>query len=386
MMAKKIKKKRKFGKETKDTKKKFKGRSQEVLKKIYDKKDERSRSQGKSIWRTDCPLPEFIPERNKDYELFIFPLGPEPEHGFYHELPIHTRVGPAFDAYICMNSYVSKPCFRCEDHARETTKWREAGGKKGNYPDKLKAWFPWDRAGYILLDMTSEESLEKGLQVWAAPKENVHAEIAKKMHSKKKGTFIDITDFSEGRIVMLEVGERKTEAGNFPTYSIDFEDLEEEVPEEYQDTLLELCEEAEAAGVDLTDGGLIGYLLHIPDYEEVKQSHLAGLDRKEARTEEEEEEEEEESEIDTDEIRDEMEDWSKFKIKKTAKERWGIELDTKGKEAEDVLEELVEELEDGDYNASKPKCFGEYMDHEECEECPYDMEDECADATEKAME
>jgi hypothetical protein len=383
-MAKKVKKTKK----TKKSKKRFEGRSQEVLKKIYDKKDERSRSQGKSIWKTDCPLAEFIPEKNKDYELFIFPLGEKSDHGFYHDLPVHYSVGVAFDAFVCKQSYLSEPCFRCEDHGEKTAEWRQkTGGKKqgAKYPDDLKSYFPWDRAVYIILDMTSEESMEKGLQLWAAPKEKVHAEIAKKMHNKRKGTFIDITDFEDGRIITVDVGQ----SGDYPTYSIDFEELDEEIPEEYQEQLLELCEEAEEAGINLDDGGLIKYFLYIPEYDEVKQSHLSGVDTKAAKraakSEEEEEEEEEQDEIDTDEIEEEMEGWSKFKIKKAANERWGIELETKGKDAEEVLEELIEMLDEGEYSSGKPECFGkEAYDREECSSCEY--EDSCAEETEKSME
>ena len=53
----------------KKKKKKFQSRSQEVLKTVYDKREEKSRSTGKSVWRADCPLPEFIPKKNNDYEL-----------------------------------------------------------------------------------------------------------------------------------------------------------------------------------------------------------------------------------------------------------------------------------------------------------------------------
>jgi hypothetical protein len=48
-----------MAKKDKKKKKKFKSRSQEVLKTVYDKREERSRSTGKSMWRSDCPLPEF---------------------------------------------------------------------------------------------------------------------------------------------------------------------------------------------------------------------------------------------------------------------------------------------------------------------------------------
>ena len=371
-MAKKVKKK-----------KKFKSRSQEVLKKVYDKREERSKSTGKSAFRSDCPVPEFFAEKGKDYELFIGPLGPEPIHGLHRDLSIHYNVGPAFDAYVCMQIYRRSPCFRCEDQAEGTQEWRDAGGKKKSaYPAHLKAMFPWDRAGYLLLDLTSEESLEKGWQVWAAPKEKVHAEIVKKYHNKKKGTSIDITDFEDGRIVSLEVGSRETEAGTFPTYSVDLEELEEEIPEKYQDQLAELCEEAEEAGFKLDHGGLIDYFLHFPDYDEVKQSHLAGTDRKVVDNGEEEEEEEEVS-FDEDEVREELEDMSKFKIKKYAKKEWGLSVDISDKEKEEVIDSIIEALEEGE-GESKPKCFGNYADFERCEDCEFD--DECSDETEENTE
>jgi hypothetical protein len=358
-------------------KKKFQSRSQEVLKTIYDKREEKSRSTGKSIWRPDCPLPEFMVEKNKDYELFIFPLGFAAVDGLHRDLSVHYSVGPAFDAYVCMQIYRRKACFRCEDQAEGTQVWRSAGGKKKSaYPDNLKQMFPWDRAGYILLDLTSEESKEKGLQLWAAPKEKVHAEIVKKYHNKKKGTSIDITDFEEGRIIAIEVGER----GDYPTYSIEFEELEDEIPEEYQDQLAELCEEAEKAGHDLAHGGLIDYFLHFPDYEEVKQSHLAGMDRKEV-VEEEEEEEVEETSFDEDDIRDQLADLSKFKVKKHAKKEWGIAVDISGKDEGEVIDDVIEQLKGGE---ERPECFGNYADFEKCSEC--DDDEECSDATEESTE
>jgi hypothetical protein len=367
----------------KKNKKRFKSRSQEVLKTVYEKRDERSRSTGKSVWRSDSPLPEFNPERHKDYELFLAPLGWEPRHGFHRDLSIHYNTGPAFDAYVCMQIYRNNPCFRCENQAVGTQEWRAAGGKKKSpYPDNLKVMFPWDRAGYVLLDMTSEESLDKGWQLWAAPKEKVHAEIAKKMHNKRKGTYIDISDFEKGRIVALEVGERKTDTGDFPTYSVDFEELEEEIPEEYQDHLSELCEEAEEAGINLDHGGLIDYFLHFPDYEEVKQSHLAGMDRKEIPEEEEGEEEEEAAAFDEDEVREELDEMSKFKIKKYAKKTWGLSLDISGKDKkEEIIDNVIEQLTGGE---GRPECFGNYADFEECEDCEHD--EECSDETEESTE
>jgi hypothetical protein len=245
--------------------------------------------------------------------------------------------------------------------------------------------FPWDRAGYILLDITSEESMEKGWQLWAAPKEKVHAEMVKKYHNKKKGTSIDITDFVDGRIVALEVGSRETEAGTFPTYSVDLEELENEIPEEYQNQLAELCEEAEEAGFKLAHGGLIDYFLNFPEYDEVKQSHLAGMDRREESEEDEEDDETESVEFNEDDVRKELDGMSKFKIKKHAKKEWGLSIDISGKEKEEVIDAVVEALEEGEGEGErKPKCFGEFADHEKCEDCEHD--EECSDATEEATE
>jgi hypothetical protein len=284
-----------------------------------------------------------------------------------------------------MQIYKNSPCFRCEDQAEGTGEWRAAGGKKkAPYPDRLKEMFPWDRAGYLLVDFSSPESIDKGWQFWAAPKENVHAEIAKKMHNKRKQTYIDVSDFVNGRIISLEVGERKTDAGDFPTYSIDFEELEEEISEELQDQLLEYCEEAEEAGFNLNDGGLIDYFLHFPEYEEVKKSHLTGMDKKARPVEEPEEEEEEEADgFDEEEIREELEEMSKFKIKKHAKKTWGIVIeDLKEKDKEEVIDEIIETLEEG---GGRPDCYGNYGDFEACaDDCDHD--DECGEETEESME
>jgi hypothetical protein len=109
---------------------------------------------------------------------------------------------------------------------------------------------------------------------------------------------------------------------------------------------------------------------------------MAGMDRKEV-AEEEDDEGEEETSFNEDDVREELADLSKFKIKKYAKKKWELTIDISGKDKEEVIDAVIEALEEGE-GESKPKCFGEYADYEKCENC--DDDESCSDATEKATE
>ena len=130
----------------------------------------------------------------------------------------------------------------------------------------------------------------------------------------------------------------------------------------------------------MAHGGLIDYFLNFPEYDEVKQSHMAGLDRKEE-PEEVDEEEEEETPFDEDDCREELGEMSKFKIKKHAKKEWGLAVDISGKDKEEVIDDVIEQLKGG---GGQPECFGNYADFEKCSEC--DDDEECSDATEESTE
>ena len=74
-------------------------------------------------------------------------------------------------------------------------------------------------------------------------------------------------------------------------------------------------------------------------------------------------------------------DLSRFKIKKHAKKEWGIAVDISGKDADEVVEDVIEQLKGG---GGQPECFGNYADFEKCSEC--DDDEECSDATEESTE
>jgi len=368
-VVKKIRKPRQESKIRKSVRDRFAKRSQEVLQKAYKSKDKRSSTGGKGIFKPDCQLP--IYEVKDENQLFIAPLGYEADDAFYLEVPVHYRVGP--DSYICRQLFLGEPCPRCEDQQVQTRKWKEAGGKKGNYPDHLTQMFPTDRVLYLVLDVSSEEDMEKGWQIAVFPKKAVHSEIIGRTHNKRTGEFIDITDFSEGRIVYFEREHVDTERGKMPRYSsFELLPLDEDIPDEYIDSLADIIEEGKE------NGGTIQQFLHIPSYEEVKRSHFLGKEL-EAET------EEEEAIATEEEIVNELDGLSKFKIKQIARDKYGVELDIKGKTADELIEEVVLAIAGGDQSEEEyPDCFGQADSHSRCVKC--EVYDECVEETEQNME
>jgi len=364
---------------------KFESRSQKILEETYKKREERSTSGGKSIFK-DGALPEYKPKQGSkesaSNQIFIGPLGFAADTGIHFDAAAHFGVGPALDAFLCRQVMIREACPRCEDLAIKSKEWRDAGGKKGEFPDQLTAMFPWDRAIYLVLDMTSESTMDEGWQLWNAPKGAVHAAIIARTHNKRTGEFIDITDFEDGRIVTFDVGTRQTKRGNFPEYlNFDLYKLEKPIPEHLQEALVEIVEKGAKAG------GTIQQYLHWPSYEEVHRSHYAGVDRKD--TPREDKVDEDEADLGEDDIRKQLKDMNKIQLKRWAREK-GIDVNVAGKAEEDIIEEIIGEMveevepDTSDDDDAPPDCFGNAYEHKECKECDW-LEEECILETEKRL-
>lgn len=370
-------------------KKKFESRSQRVLEETYKKREERSTSGGRSIFK-DGALPEYKPKQGakeaEPNQIFIGAQGFAADTGIHFDAAVHYGVGPALDAFLCRQIMMKEICPRCEDLNIQSREWRAAGGKKGEFPDNLTAMFPWDRALYLVVDMTSASTMEVGWQLWNAPKGAVHSAIIARTHNKRTGEFVDITDFTHGRIVTFDMGTRKTKRGNFPEYlNFDLYKLEEPIPDYLQEALVEIVEQGEK------NGGTVQQYLHWPSYEEVHRSHYAGVDRKDIPKSSLVTPSTEEEAADEDSVRAELQDMNKIQLKRWARER-GIEVNVAGKTEDVIIEEIlgamVEETdtaeEPSDDDDSPPDCFGEAYDHDECKDCDW-LEEECILETEKRV-
>jgi hypothetical protein len=255
-----------------DIRSRFQKRSEQTLETTYLEKDKRSKagSLGKSIFKKDL-LEKFnfteVVIRAGTYFFDLLPLSFDASAKYYRELQVHFGVGFSQDAFICIHRYKSERCYRCEVQQKL---YRE----NNKVTDEIKALYPSDRVIYLVLDRTAElangESPNLRIQVWNAPKKKVHNEIHTRTRDKLTHKNLDISDLQiggEGRHVGFEVEIQK----NFPLYKgFDLYKRDSPVPDNVVLSLAEFIEEAEANG--FTGERTIDYLLHIPEYDELKES------------------------------------------------------------------------------------------------------------------
>jgi hypothetical protein len=257
---------------------KFKKRKQDVLETAYEKREEQSKagSAGQSIFNEEMLEKYDLVAISKpdwgDFYAEIMPVSYDEEVPYFLELPVHGGVGLSNDNFICMQRWPkgkNKRCFRCEV---QSTKFRALGDKK--ITDEIKALYPSDRVIYLFWDRTDEMANEEDqtyqLKVWASPKKGVHAKIQAKVRDKRTKQILDISDVSEdgdGRTVYISVD--KKEKGKWPEYN-DFELIQRDdpIPDEILEQLDEFITDAEKAGF----AHPLEMLLHIPEYDEVKES------------------------------------------------------------------------------------------------------------------
>lgn len=253
---------------------KFKKRTASILDKTYQQRGDKSKasSMGKLIYNQEIMeqfdikefrVSEFMGERYME----LLPPTFNPEVPYFLEVPVHYQVGLMKDAYICLTRYKGKPCYRCE---QQQLMYRQNNA----VTDEVKRLYPNDRIIYLVWDRTQEiimgKSPEYKLKLWAAPKTKVHAEIQGRTRNKLTREILDITDITDGgdgRTITFEIN--KPDKSSFPVYSgFDLIPREDKIPDEILKQLETIIEAAEAAGFN----NVIEMFLHIPEYNEVKES------------------------------------------------------------------------------------------------------------------
>jgi len=251
-------------------KSRFKKRSENVLEKIYKKREERSSvgGMGKNIFNKEL-MDEYGLEEFQiiegDHFVEILPISDDENMEYFLEISQHTQVGFANDKFICMHIKEGKRCYRCEQQS----------GMWDIDRDKAISMYPRDRCIYLIWERTKEligdEEPTYQLMLWNAPKGAVHKEISSKARNKISKTNIDIScvDKDEGKTVGFEINKVKSSAGTFPQYSsFELHPREHDIPEEILEQVAALIDTAKEEGYD----NAIELFLHIPTYEEVKES------------------------------------------------------------------------------------------------------------------
>jgi hypothetical protein len=246
----------------------FKKREQSVLERTYDSREERSKAggMGKSIFEpdimTEFGITEFTTSPG-DRFIEILPISFSPEIPYFRETNVHFMVGFAQDQFVCPHRFLGQQCYRCEVQ-------QKLFRVNKTVTDPIKRLYPSDRIIYLLWERTKElleeEPPDYSLQLWNAPKTKVHAEIQ-----------LDISDVTtdEGRTVGLTIETQ----GNFPAYKgFELHPRQDPIPEEILEQLELIIETAD-------DRGYLKYsldmFLHIPTYDEIKESMLTEQEEEE---------------------------------------------------------------------------------------------------------
>ena len=256
---------------------KFKKRSQTVLDKTYDDRNQRSKgAMGKSIFNEELMeqygIEEFSPTAG-DHFFEILPISLSPTIPYFREISIHFSVGFTNDAFICMQRHQiggNKRCFRCETQAKM---WKKQELYK---KDDIVALYPVDRACYLLWERTKElvdgESPDFTFKLWASPKIKVHSEIQEKTRNKISHQTLDISDVSvdsdgngDGRTVSFTI----VKQGDFPDYkAFDLLTRDEPIPDEVLEKLDEIITASEEQGYK----NCIEMFFDLPEYNDIKES------------------------------------------------------------------------------------------------------------------
>lgn len=251
---------------------KFKKRSQTVLDKTYEERNEKSKAgySGKPIFNQEL-MEKFNIEdfstMHGDKFIEILPISFDSLIPYFFEIPVHFGVGFSKDAFICMNRYKNQRCFRCEVQAKM---WGDERFTK----DETVKLFPTDRACYLIWERTKEllegETPDYKFKLWAAPKTKVHAEIQEKVRDKIKRVTIDISDINEdgdGRTIGFNI--IKNKGDQFPQYKgIELIPRDKPIPDNVVLQLEKIIEAANKLGYS----NCIEMFLNLPTYEEVKES------------------------------------------------------------------------------------------------------------------
>lgn len=262
---------------------KFQKRDQSVLDKTYESREERTKAggMGKNIFEKNIMdefgITEFDPYIFGDRFIEILPISFNPTVPYFRETCVHYSVGFAQDQFICPHRFLGSKCYRCEVQ-------QKLFRINNSVTDEIKRLYPSDRVVYLLWERTKElleeEAPDYSLQIWCAPKKKVHSKIQILTRDKLKRTTLDISDVTteEGRTIGMTIEKQ----GTFPEYSgFELHPRQEPIPEE-------ILEQLELIIVTAEDRGYLRYsldmFLHIPDYDEIKESMLTEDDTKEEQT------------------------------------------------------------------------------------------------------
>lgn len=354
--------KRKFGasskkKKTSGFRDKFQKRNENVLQKTFNEKDERSKAGGGGVSIFDAEkmsefgITEFKPESGDNY-FEVMPLSFDANVPYFQEVPVHYSVGFSNDSFICTSRFNGKKCFRCEEQQKQFKKLGRA--TKGSIPKDITDLYPTDRSVYLIWTRTKElvngDDAEYQLQVWAAPKKAIHAEIQSLVRDKRHKTFIDVSDVSangDGRTVNFEyvLPKKKNE---FPSYTaIQLMERDDDIPDEILEQLDCLIEAATEEGFD----NLIEMLLVVPEYETVKDSMLTEVsddeedekDNKSTTKKSKDETDEEEITEALEELKEELEKMRAFSFKKWCKNN-GYEEALNIDDQEEAIDAIIDDV------------------------------------------
>lgn len=182
--------------------------------------------------------PDKLPVGTPDYVLTLF---------------VHRNVGAAKDNFICLNSQYGKPCPICE--AREELKHDPDATK-----EEVSALYPKKRCWYNVIDLDSKEK-NPPVQIFEESHYLFEKELLEFVTNKNAFEFWDI---ELGKTLEFMASENKSEKGNHFKYK-----------QFYLDDRPPYGEDIYEEAYNLVD------MLHIPTYEEVRNSFL-GVDDSEA--------------------------------------------------------------------------------------------------------
>lgn len=130
-----------------------------------------------------------------DGDNFVSILPPKKEDEFYgKKVFIHSNIGADNRVFLCPNKMKKKPCPICEEIARIRVK---------NPDDECLAVLrPRLRYLFFVVDVTSKETIKKGVMFWDAPT-TVKDEIVSLSQDRRSGKLVDVSDPDDGRDILF---------------------------------------------------------------------------------------------------------------------------------------------------------------------------------------
>ena len=297
------------------------------------------------------------------------PLVDEGEDTYGLMIGVHMRVGPDQKPFVCLGEF-DESCPVCE--ARNDL--REAGEHK----DVWVPLFPSDRTLYNVSVLDNTDEYKKGVQVWQVANfymekhlQKLSQRVVRPGMSKTVDPYIYFSDPSakEGRSIAFEIEQAKSKDSYKSYIGHRFELREEDIPARIINGVYQLDQ-----------------LIYIPEYDEVKELFDKGKHTERVKDKEVESGVSEETEL-FDEYskmskRDLITEARNLGVKITPKMRKNkaLLMDAVVAEALEVNRDMEEEAEEIKARACPHgHAFGEDAgEHEECDECPYDLWEKCS--------